>query len=146
MDSSYSYQFCEHSFLEIYQNNIEAKLQEIDLFLKITPEKLNIKNTSFLLNISEKEIYNIMLENRIDSINPSSFFMIMVLGNSYICGLLRRQLQKGTKEVYSKEDIAYIYQINPQKIDLALKKSRIDKITSENLKSLFAYIPVCILK
>ncbi|HOA80914.1 MAG TPA: hypothetical protein PKK61_07615 [Defluviitaleaceae bacterium] len=146
MDSSYSYQFYEYSFLQVYQENIEIKLQQIDLFLKTTPEKLNIENTIDLLDISKEEIQQLMIKYNIDSINPSSFFIIMVLGSSYICGLLRRQLQRGHKEVYSKEDIAYIYQINPEKIDIALDKSQINEITSENLKQLFKYIPVCIVE
>jgi len=60
MDSSYSYHFCKYSFLQVYQKNIEKKLQEIDLFLKITPEQLNIENTSALLDISVEEIKDLM--------------------------------------------------------------------------------------
>ncbi|HPT76438.1 MAG TPA: hypothetical protein PLC16_06870 [Defluviitaleaceae bacterium] len=144
MDSSYSYHFCKYSFLQVYQKNIEKKLQEIDLFLKITPEQLNIENTSALLDISVEEIKDLMSKYNIDSINPSSFFIIMVTGSSYICGLLRRQMQKGYKKIYTKEDIAYIYQINPDKIEQALNQAQICEITGDNLKELFKYIPVCI--
>ncbi|NLK21143.1 MAG: hypothetical protein GX308_03420 [Epulopiscium sp.] len=142
MASSYAHQFYEHSFLSIYQSNIEKKLQQIDLFLKTSPEKLNIITTSQLLNISEKEVISIMSNNNIDKITPASFFMIMVQGGSYICGLLKRQLQRGTKTVYTKEDISYIYQLNPEKIEFALEKSNIKQITSENIKTLFEYIPI----
>lgn len=142
MDSFQANQFCKHTFLQIYQKNIEEKLQKIDLFLKVSPKKLNIHNTSELLNISEEEVKDIMLKNDISSINPASFFIIMVQGSSYICGLLRRELQRGSKTIYSIEDISYIYQLNPQKVIDAKKESNIDEITSENIKTLFEYIPV----
>ncbi|HHW67066.1 MAG: hypothetical protein PWP07_718 [Epulopiscium sp.] len=142
MDSSQANQFCKHTFLQVYQRNIEEKLQKIDLFLKTSPKKLNIHTTSELLNISEEEIKDLMLKYNISSINPASFFMIMVQGSSYICGLLRRELQRGSKNVYTVEDIAYIYQLNPQKIMDAMAESNINEITSENIKTLFEYIPV----
>jgi len=85
MDSSQANQFCKHTFLQVYQRNIEEKLQKIDLFLKTSPKKLNIHTTSELLNISEEEIKDLMLKYNISSINPASFFMIMVQGSSYIC-------------------------------------------------------------
>jgi len=51
-------------------------------------------------------------------------------------------LQRGSKNVYTVEDIAYIYQLNPQKIMDAMAESNINEITSENIKTLFEYIPV----
>ncbi|WP_058486594.1 hypothetical protein [Defluviitalea phaphyphila] len=142
MASSQPRQFYNGTFLQIYETNIEEKLKKIDLFLKSSPDQLNIHITSELLNIKEEEIKNIMLKNNIDVINPASFFIIMVEGNSYICGLLQRQLKTGSKTTYSIEDISYIYQLNPEKVKIACKKSNIDKITSNNIKKLFEYIPI----
>lgn len=142
MASSQSHQFYNHTFLQIYERNIEEKLQKIDLFLKISPKKLNIHTTSELLNIKEEEIKDIMLKNNIETINPASFFMIMVQGSSYICGLLKRQLERGCTTTYSIEDISYIYQLNSKKIECAMQKSNIANITSENIKILFEHIPI----
>lgn len=142
MDASQPYQFCQHTFLQVYQKNIEEKLQKIDLFLKISPKKLNIHSTSQLLNIEEEEVKELMSKNNISTINPASFFIIMVQGSSYICGLLRRELEKGSKTIYSVEDISYIYQLNPQKVLTAQHESNIEQITSANIKTLFEYIPV----
>ena len=142
MASSHPHQFCEHTFLQIYRKNIQEKLQKIDLFLKVSPENLNIHTTCELLDLKEDEVRYLMLENNIETINPASFFMIMVQGSSYICGLLKRELQRGSKTVYTIEDISYIYQLHPLKVETAQQASHIDQITSENITTLFQYIPV----
>lgn len=54
----------------------------------------------------------------------------------------KERIAKRLKNVYTVEDIAYIYQLNPQKIMDAMAESNINEITSENIKTLFEYIPV----
>ncbi len=134
-----------YSFLHIYEKDIVPKLQEIDLFLKTEIENLNICTISKLLYISEEEIVSIMSKECINDINIITFFTIMRNGSSTICSLFRRELQRSTKKEYTCEDISYIYDIDLRKVREALHLSKLQNITSKNIKILFSHIPVSMM-
>ncbi|NMA84528.1 MAG: hypothetical protein GX962_11805 [Epulopiscium sp.] len=134
------------TFLEVYQKNIAPVLEKIDLFLKTTPELLDIPHTAQLLHLSENEVRSIMYEEQIESITPATFFMIMYQGSSKICNLLQREWQRNSPQEYSIEDIAYIYHLSEEQIYAAVQKTGLAKITSENIHFLFSYIPVDLLQ
>jgi hypothetical protein len=66
----------------------------------------------------------------------------MSQASSYICGFFQRELERGIPKVYSVDDISYIYQLHPKKVQAALNLSDIKEITSDNIKILFSYIPI----
>ena len=88
------------TFLDVYQKDIAPLLESIDLFLKITPEKLDINHTAQLLQLSENEVRSIMYEEQIEFITPATFFMIMYQGSSKICNMLRREWQRKNPKEY----------------------------------------------
>ncbi|NLP46023.1 MAG: hypothetical protein GX347_03135 [Epulopiscium sp.] len=134
------------TFLEVYQKNIAPKLEKIDLFLKTEPEHLNIHTTASLLYISEEEVNEIMKREKISSINPATFFMIMYHGSSELCKLLKREWERKSPVEYSIEDISYIYNLPPHKVYSAVDTLGIENITSETIYELFSCIHLDILQ
>ncbi len=129
------------NFLETYEFNIAPKLKEIDVFLKSVDLPIHISKIANILYITEEEIKNIMRQERIDEINPITFFIIMKNGSSNICRLFKRELECGTPYIYTPKDISYIYDIRIEKVEKACKVLGIHDITPRTLPLIFSKIP-----
>lgn len=130
------------TYLTIYTNYIRPKLQEIDIYLKsLDGEVLNPLQVSRLLDIPEGEVYAL---TRGIGHKParSSFFAIMEGGSSYICGLYRRELECGSPHIYTKQDIAYIYQLDLARVVAACVSRGVNEITPYTLPDILAQIEV----
>lgn len=132
-------------FSKVYENNIQCKIAEIDTFLKTTPPPYNTRSITDLLHITPSELCYIMEKQSISSFNILSFFTLVQHSSSYICKLIQRQWKYGNIEYYTPEIVAYIYELNLDKVRLAFKQSGLKQVESHNLKEIFSYIYVPIM-
>lgn len=132
-------------FSEIYEQNIEAKLKAIDIFLKTTTPPYSSSEVTNLLHITLEDLEDIMSKNHIPFLNMVGFFSIMQTASSYICRLLQREWECSISNHYTPEAISYIYELNPEKVKAAFKQSGITTVTSHNIKELFSYIYVPVM-
>jgi|GEM_PF-319805 len=130
-----------YTLLEVYQQMIAPKLKEIDVFLKTKESDITVSEAAGLLDESEKNILNIMARLHLTKIDKKSFIKIMINGRSPICGLLRRELDCGSPILYSRKDIAYIYNLDLNKVNEVCDKLHIKEITSYTMPKVFAHIP-----
>lgn len=132
-------------FSQIYERNIASKLKEIDIFLKTTSPPYNIKDVSDLLHISSNELVCMMENKNIPILNILSFFIVVQTSSSYICQLIQREWEYYNIKYYTPEIIAYIYELNQDKVALAFKQSGLSQVESHNIKELFSYISVPVM-
>ena len=129
-----------NSYLHTYLSKITPKLREIDLYIKTSDEVLNPSQVASVLELSEDEVANILRINNITQISQSDFFSIMSMGSSFICGLYRREIERGSPHIYTRGDIAYIYQIDMDQINSTCDYLGIREVTSYTLPDLLAQI------
>ncbi len=128
------------NFWEYYIRNISPKLEQIDILLKTKSYNIPIETVSLLLNISRREVAEIMDKQNIICITSENFLSVMLNGTSYICDILRKELKKNFPQKYSPEDVAYIYNINYNEIKKAFDFLNTKKISSKSLKAIFIQI------
>lgn len=129
------------TFNDYYNSTIIPKLKSIDLFIKThSDDYVPIETTSTLLDISSKEVSDILKTNNLLSIDKNTFFIVMKEGSSNICQLFNRQLEIGYNSTYSPQDISYIYDIPKDIILKAMSASKIHIIDNNNLHALLDYI------
>lgn len=133
------------SFARVYTNNIESQIKEIDIFLKATPTPYRPEEVSELLHIDLNDLISIMEKQNIATLNILSFFTIIQTSSSYICQLIQREWKYHGIKHYTPEMIAYIYDLNPDKVHLAFQQSGLSHVDSNNIKDLFQYIDVSIM-
>ena len=131
-----------NSYLHTYIAKIAPKLQEIDLYIKSSDDILNPVHVAKLLELSEDEIAEISRRKNISQISRRNFFDIMVMGSSFICGLYRREIECGSPYIYTRNDIAYIYQIDIEQINSICDALGIREVTAYTLPELLAQIAV----
>ena len=128
------------SYLRTYISRIRPKLQEIDLYIRESGEVLNPARVADVLDISENEVKRIARERNISRISRHNFFDIMAGGSSFICGLYRREVECGSPHVYTRANIAYIYQIDTDRINSVCDALGIHEVTAYTLPDLLAQI------
>ena len=129
---------CE-CFFDVYENIISPTLKEIDILLK-SHRPLTVSKTSSLLDITPEEVKTQMDSKNISHIDTCTFIHIMINGSSYICRLLKRQLECGIKDTYTWEDISYIYGISSKKTREAFEFLGIEKAHTDMLPLIFLQI------
>lgn len=132
------------SFEKIYNQNIVPKIQAIDLYLKTECPPFAEEAVSKLLEISKEELSNIMQQHDITLITRLDFFTIIKNSSSYICGLINRQWQYVMHTNYTPEMIAYIYEINIEKVTAAFDELECSSVYDKDLHHVFKriYMPV----
>ena len=131
-----------NSYLHTYISKIAPKLQEIDLYIKSSDGILSTEHVANLLELSQDEIAEIARKNNISQISRRNFFDIMAMGSSFICGLYRREIECGSPYIYTRSDIAYIYQIDIDRINSTCDALGIREVTAYTLPELLAQIAV----
>ena len=131
-----------NSYLDTYLEKIVPKLQEIDIYIKSEEGYYDIENVADMLELCEAEVLEIMYKNNIAQISKRDFFKIMQQGSSWICGLYRRELECGFPVIYTRENIAYIYQINIDVLNSVCDSIDVREVTSYTLPYLLAQIEV----
>lgn len=132
-------------FSQIYKQNIQCKLQEIDIFLKATPPPYDPNDVSALLHIDLNDLTYIMQDKDITTLNIISFFTIVQTASSYICKLIQREWKYSTAKYYTPEAISYIYELNLEKVEAAFKESGLSQVGPHNIQELFQYIYVPVM-
>jgi len=131
-----------NSYLHTYIARITPKLQEIDLYIKTSDGALDPARVAGLLELSETEVAEIARSSNISQISRHDFFSIMAKGSSFICGLYRREVECGSPYIYTRGDIAYIYQIDIDQINSICDTLGIREVTAYTLPDLLAQIAV----
>ncbi len=130
------------NFWELYKSEIAPRLREIDIFVKSMEECATVSEVACALSISEDEVLHIMNDYGISEINKKTFFVIMENGTSSICKLFKRECDMHSPFVYTKQDIAYIYGLDINLVNLACDQLGIAEATAYTLPLLFSHIPV----
>jgi len=129
------------SFLRKYSKEIAPLLQEIDIMMKTYEKPLSIDQTAASLKLKKKEIRIIMENLGLKKINKKAFFCIMQNGSSEVCRLYQRELAAGLPFTYSKETIAFIYNLDKGAVSAACDQLGIKEATFLTLPRLFSIIP-----
>lgn len=131
-----------NSYLHTYIAKITPKLQEIDLYIKMSDEceALNPSHVANLLELTEDEVADIIRVKKISQISTSNFFDIMAMGSSFICGLYRREVECGSPHIYTRSDIAYIYDIDIDQLNATCDALNIHEVTAYSIPDLLAQI------
>jgi hypothetical protein len=134
MSSSYK------NYLEMYLAVIKPAINNIDIFIK-SSDYYSLKEVCNLLGMSEQEVIRIMNDNDIAELNRRTFFTILSRGSNPLCIMYRKEMEVGSPYIYSKDNIAYIYNINLESVIIACEKLKIEVITKMTLPLVFNEIP-----
>lgn len=125
--------------IDIYNNIIVPKIREIDIFLK-TSENMNFKEVCSILEISENELKSILLKINQKEIDSSNFFSVMLNGTSFICKMLKREIECGSPYFYDASDLSYIYNLDYEKVLIAYNFLNLDRITEKQIPAVLMQI------
>lgn len=125
--------------IDIYNNIIVPKIREIDIFLK-TSENMNFKEVCSILEISENELKSILLKINQKEIDSSNFFSVMLNGTSFICKMLKREIECGSPYFYDASDLSYIYNLDYEKVLIAYNFLNLDRVTEKQIPAVLMQI------
>ena len=118
--------------IDLYNNKIVPKIKEIDIFLR-TSENMPIKDVAKMLEISEDEIKSVLLKLNQKNLTNQNFINIMLNGSSFICKILKREIECGSPYFYNPKDLSYIYGLDYEKVLTAYKFLNLKAITSSQI-------------
>ncbi len=118
--------------IDLYNNKIVPKIKEIDIFLK-TSENMPIKDVAKMLEISEDEIKSVLLKLNENNLTSQNFINIMLNGSSFICKILKREIECGSPYFYNPKDLSYIYGLDYEKVLTAYKFLNLKTITASQI-------------
>ena len=125
--------------IDIYYDIIVPKIREIDIFLK-TSENMNFKEVCSILEISENELKSILLKINQKEIDSSNFFSVMLNGTSFICKMLKREIECGSPYFYDASDLSYIYNLDYEKVLIAYNFLNLDRVTEKQIPAVLMQI------
>ena len=126
------------SYLEVYIDEIIPRLQAIDLRLK-SGDGIDPMTAANLLGITEDEI-DYLRRGESQNIAAHEFLDLMRRGSSAVCGMYRRELERHSPVIYTADDIAYIYGLEPERVLTAFDKLNATAVTEYLLPEVFAEI------
>lgn len=129
-----------NSFFNVYYDEICPTLQSIDIIIKSHYSNVDINELSNLLHISQKEINIILNSKHITTLTSDIIPTIMLNGSSYICKIFKKSLSYYNSKNFTSKDIAYIYNIDINKVEKAFKKLHITEISETDFPKLFKLI------
>lgn len=125
--------------LKIYREKLEPKLKEIDIFLK-SNDTYSVEETAKILELNEEEVLKLKENLNIKKINTKNFIELMKNGNSFICKLLKKELECGSPLLYTPENIAYIYNLEYTEVKKAFEFLSLEKVNSNQIQLILAQI------
>ena len=128
------------SYLEYYIDNIKPVLNELDIALK-AKTRLNNAAIAKILDTTEQEIENIRKAHNLEVINLDSLIKIMHEGSSDICRLFQREVEMGSPYTYTKEQLAYIYDIDIELVNTVCNDLNIKEVTWQSMPLVFGSLP-----
>ncbi|MBS4960035.1 MAG: hypothetical protein KHZ62_04335 [Clostridiales bacterium] len=129
------------TYWDIFALEIRPRLQAIDIFLKTEIPPYDTCKAAKLLDIDEEDIKKYLLENK-ETLDKTTFLILMKQGNSELCRMFRRELSRGTPKTYEPYDISYIYNIDMDLVLDACGKLGIRQIPQGRIHEILQLIPV----
>jgi hypothetical protein len=126
------------SYLEVYTDKIVPRLQAIDLCLK-SGEGIDHATAADLLDITDNEA-TLLREGKDGKLSTDEFLLLMQFGSSELCGMFRRELERRSPVIYTVDDIAYIYGLDRDCVQLAFDKLNASAVTEYLLPEVFSEI------
>ena len=136
MELQYKYY---RTYLDFYNKNIGSKLKDIDVFLK-SKQSFTKDRVTKLLCITEKNLHSIIKERNITYINQQNFFEIMISGDSQICQFYKREIDCGSPQKYTADDMAYIYEIDKKIIQNIFENMGVTYIYNHDIPHVLSLI------
>lgn len=127
------------AIIDIYFEKIMPKIKDIDIILK-EKRTISFEDTLNLLDIEEEELLEIMKKLKISKIKPKNFINIMINGSSFICKILRREIECGSPYYYSPKHISYIYNLDERKVLKAFAFLELDFVTTSQIPTILIQI------
>jgi hypothetical protein len=124
--------------LEVYIDEIIPWLQAIDLQLK-SGDEIDTVTAADLLKISEDEM-TFLRGGASRNVTSNEFLDLMRRGSSDVCGMYRRELERRSPVIYTADDIAYIYGLEHELVQMAFDKLNANAVTEYLLPEVFAEI------
>lgn len=128
------------SFLDFYKSEISPRLSNIDLILKETAEGISTEQASSLLEVSIDEIKSALYSKNIKNITSKTIMPLMLSLDSFICGMLKREIEYGCPYFYSPAAVSYIYNIDKNAVKNAFDFLELDMVTEAQLPAIFAQV------
>ncbi|WP_317368522.1 hypothetical protein [uncultured Tyzzerella sp.] len=125
--------------IDVYNNIIVPKIKEIDIFLK-TSENMSYEEVAYILEISKDELKDILFKVNQNEINRRNFINIMLNGTSFICKMIKREIECGSPYFYNAKDLSYIYDLDYEKVLGAYKFLNLDRITEKQIPAILMQI------
>ncbi|MDE6357647.1 MAG: hypothetical protein K2L15_03550 [Eubacteriales bacterium] len=124
---------------DIYFNEIMPKIKEIDTILK-ERKTILFEDAAKLLEIEETELLEIMRKINIKKIKPENFLLVMLNGSSFICQILKREIECGSPYFYSPKEISYIYNLDEKKVLNAFEFLDMEFVTTNQIPTILIQI------
>jgi len=128
------------NYLDYYDSHIKPVINSLDIAIKCNT-RLRNKDLAQMLNLSEEEIEQIRTEQNIKHINRKSIMEILENGSSNICRLFQREIKAGSPFTYTIEQLAYIYDLDENKLADICNTLDIKEITRQNMPVVFGAMP-----
>lgn len=103
---------------EVYQKSLAKNLREIDVFLRTQPPPYAEVTVAGLLGLTPERVNQLCKELGVLQLDRVGFLQLMQAGDSPLCRIFARELERGLPRVYSPVDVSYIYDID---IDVVLQ-------------------------
>lgn len=122
------------TFLDYYQQRIQPQIAEIDIFLRTEEEPYDGEAARRLLELPQAEWER--LTAGVAYLTRGVFLESMRQGTSPLCGMFRRAVECGLPEIYTPEEVAYIFALPTASVRRAAE----GLLTDEALPQIFAQI------
>lgn len=130
------------TYLEYYEKEIAPRIRAIDVFLKTEPQPYHMADVARLLMLSKEKLAQLAEEKKIEFLSTGTFLFFLLKTDSPICNLITRELDIGSPQVYSVEDISYIYHLEKEDVKTAAEEMGQFQFLSTELLELFRYITI----
>lgn len=128
------------TYLQYYKEEICPKIQALDILLKTETEPYSLKSVSNILNISYNELSEILNNNKFKIITKGILFYLLYELDPKFSTMLIREMQHSNKNLYSIEEISYIYLIEQKYIEDVARIFGKNEFSYDELSLLFAEI------
>lgn len=125
--------------IDIYNEEIVPKIKSIDYLIK-TKNCLSIEECLEIMDISEDELLKILKRLDIEHINSSTILPVMIEGKSSICKMMKREIDRGSPNFYTPEDLSYIYNIDYDKTKKAYSFLELRLVSSKQIPAILMQI------
>jgi hypothetical protein len=133
------------SFYAFYSQAYAPSFKAIDLLLKTMDEPLSPHSAADALGMSADSVIKLMGKENIPAIDKIGFLTLMSLGESAVCRLYQREIQRGCKSTYSPADIAYIYGLDENHVTSVCDKLGEKHWPAPRVPELLNHIPIFII-